>query len=162
MGENGCCGGGHSHEQEAQESHGHSHAGANGNGHGASPQTVVAPTQAPSRFSGQIAISDMAAAKLKDLIIAEKKDPAQYGLRLGIQGGGCSGMTYFMDFDTIRDDDKVFTHPAAGVKVLIDAKSLLYVSGSVLDYNEGLMGAGFSIKNPNVKSSCGCGNSFST
>jgi iron-sulfur cluster assembly protein len=159
MGEHGCCGGGHG-GHEAQESHGHSHAGSNGNG--TSPQAVVAPTQAPSRFSGQIAISDMAAQKLKELMVAEKKDPAQFGLRLGIQGGGCSGMTYFMDFDTAREDDKVFTHPAAGVKVLVDPKSILYVSGSILDYSEGLMGAGFSIKNPNVKSSCGCGNSFST
>jgi iron-sulfur cluster assembly protein len=166
MGENGCCGG-HG-EQEAQgqaqgHSHEHGHDHAHGHSHGqAQPQTAVAGVQAPSRFSGQIGISDMAAGKLKELMIAEKKDPVEFGLRLGVQGGGCSGMTYFMDFDTARDDDKVFTHPAAGVKVLVDSKSILYLSGSILDYSEGLMGSGFSIKNPNVKSSCGCGHSFQT
>ena len=137
--------------------HNHDH-----DGHSHGPEAETVPSQAPSRFSGAIAISDKAAEKLKDLMVAEKKDPAEFGLRLGVQGGGCSGMTYFMDFDTAREDDKVFTHPAAGVKVLVDPKSILYLSGSILDYSEGLMGAGFSIKNPNVKGSCGCGQSFTT
>jgi len=155
----GCCGGNGGHGE--QEAHGHSHGG-HSHGHSHEAQAVAAPVQAPSRFSGQIGISDKAAEKLRDLMVAEKKDPAQFGLRLGVQGGGCSGLTYFMDFDTARDDDKVFNHPVAGVKVLVDAKSILYLSGSILDYSEGLMGAGFSIKNPNVKSSCGCGSSFTT
>ena len=81
-------------------------------------------------------------------------------LRMGVKGGGCSGMTYFMDFDTVRDDDKVFANK--GARVLVDPKSILYVSGSILEYSEGLMGSGFQIKNPNVKSSCGCGSSFNT
>jgi iron-sulfur cluster assembly protein len=133
--------------------HGHSH----GHDHGA-----PAPVQAPSRFSGQIAVTDKAAEKLKEMMLAEKKDPAKMGLRIGVQGGGCSGMSYFMDFDEPAPDDKVFKHEAAGVSVLIDPRSILHLSGSILDYAEGLMGSGFSIKNPNVKSSCGCGNSFST
>ena len=156
----GCCGGHESQEQD--QGHGHDHGHGHGHDHSHGQQAVAASVQAPSRFSGQIGISDKAAEKLKELMVAEKKDPAQYGLRLGVQGGGCSGLSYFMDFDTARDDDKVFTHPAAGVRVLVDAKSILYVSGSILDYSEGLMGAGFSIKNPNVKSSCGCGQSFQT
>lgn len=119
-------------------------------------------TAAPSRFSGQIGISDKAAEKLKGLMEAEKKDPAVFGLRLGVQGGGCSGMTYFMDFDETKADDKVFTAASNGVKVLVDPRSILYLSGSILDYSEGLMGSGFTIKNPNVKSSCGCGSSFQT
>ena len=135
--------GGHDH------SHGHEHGGA----------TEAA---APSRFSGQIGISDKAAEKLKGLMEAEKKDPAVFGLRLGVQGGGCSGMTYFMDFDETKPDDKVFTAANNGVRVLVDPRSILYLSGSVLDYAEGLMGSGFTIKNPNVKSSCGCGSSFNT
>lgn len=118
-------------------------------------------TAAP-RFAGQISISDKAAEKLKGLMEAEKKDPGVFGLRLGVQGGGCSGLTYFMDFDETRPDDKVFTHEAHGVRVLVDPRSLLYINGSILDYSEGLMGAGFSIKNPNVKGSCGCGHSFTT
>jgi iron-sulfur cluster assembly protein len=128
----------------------------------AGPEVIPAPKEAPTRFSGHIAISELAAQKLKSLMEAEKKDPAAFGLRLGVQGGGCSGLTYFMDFDTPREDDKVFVHEATGVKVLVDARSILYVSGSVLDYSEGLMGSGFAIKNPNVKTSCGCGHSFQT
>ena len=126
------------------------------------PELVQAPKEAPTRFSGHIAITDKAAEKLRELMLGEKKDPAQVGLRLGVQGGGCSGMSYFMDFDTSRDDDKVFVHPETSVRVIVDSKSILHLSGSVLDYAEGLMGSGFSIKNPNVKSSCGCGSSFST
>ncbi len=150
----GCCNeggggnGGHGHEQG-----GHSHGGAQA-------QPSATAVQAPSRFSGQIVVSDKAAEKLCELMVAEKKDPAVYGLRLGVQGGGCSGLTYFMDFDTARDDDKVFEHK--GARVLVDSKSILHVSGSTLDYSEGLMGSGFQIKNPNAKSSCGCGSSFQT
>jgi iron-sulfur cluster assembly protein len=157
----GCCndgGGGHGHAEEQGghgHEHGHSHAG---NGNGAQPSATA--VQAPSRFSGQIVVSDKAAEKLCELMVAEKKDPAVYGLRLGVQGGGCSGMTYFMDFDTVREDDKVFANK--GARVLVDPKSILYVSGSILEYSEGLMGSGFQIKNPNVKSSCGCGSSFNT
>jgi iron-sulfur cluster assembly protein len=139
--------GGHAHGQE----HGHSHGGA---------QPSATAVQAPSRFSGQIVVTDKAAEKLCELMVAEKKDPAVYGLRLGVQGGGCSGLTYFMDFDTPRPDDKIFDHK--GARVLVDSKSILHVSGSILEYSEGLMGAGFQIKNPNAKSSCGCGNSFNT
>jgi len=155
----GCCnegGGGHAE----QGGHGHAHGG-NGHSHGgAETQPMATAVQAPSRFSGQIAVTDKAAEKLCELMVAEKKDPAVYGLRLGVQGGGCSGMTYFMDFDTPRADDKVFENK--GARVLVDPKSILYVSGSVLEYSEGLMGSGFQIKNPNVKSSCGCGSSFNT
>jgi len=104
--------------------------------------------------------SPKAAAKLAELLAAEKKDPATTGLRLGVQGGGCSGLTYIMEFNTKRETDRVFS--LDGVQVFVDPKSILYMSGSVLDYAEGLMGSGFSIKNPNVKGSCGCGHSFTT
>jgi iron-sulfur cluster assembly protein len=158
----GCCneGGGHGHESQQGNAHGHEHGG-NGHSHGgAQAQPTATAVQAPSRFSGTIGVSDKAAEKLCELMVAEKKDPALFGLRLGVQGGGCSGMTYFMDFDTPRADDKIFENK--GARVLVDPKSILYVSGSVLDYSEGLMGSGFQIKNPNVKSSCGCGSSFNT
>ena len=128
----------------------------------AGPEIIVASQNAPAHCSGEIAISDKAAEKLKALLEAEKKDPAVYGLRLGVQGGGCSGMSYSMDFDSMRDDDKVFVHPTIGARVMVDPKSILHMSGSILDYDESLMKSGFSIKNPNVKSSCGCGESFST
>lgn len=138
----------------------HGGGGCCGGGNGQGQEPAAAPVQAPSRFSGEIAISDMAAAKLKALMEGEKKDPAVWALRIGVQGGGCSGMSYFMDFDEARQDDKVFA--GGGVRVVVDPKSILHLSGSVLDYAEGLMGSGFTIKNPNVKSSCGCGSSFST
>ena len=156
----GCCGeggNGHGHGQEQSQGQGHDHGHSHG---GAQAQASATQVQAPSRFSGSIAVTDKAAEKLCELMVAEKKDPAVYGLRLGVQGGGCSGMTYFMDFDTPREDDKIFANK--GARVLIDPKSILYVSGSILDYTEGLMGSGFQIKNPNVKSSCGCGSSFNT
>jgi iron-sulfur cluster assembly protein len=125
--------------------------------------TAPGPVPAPpaSAPPGQaLSISPRAAAKLAELLAAEKKDPAIVGLRLGVQGGGCSGLTYIMEFDQKRETDRVFS--LHGVQVFVDPKSILYMSGSVLDYAEGLMGSGFSIKNPNVKGSCGCGHSFTT
>ena len=128
----------------------------------AGPEIIVANQNSPSRFSGEISVSDKAAEKLKAILEAEKKDPTVYGLRLGVKGGGCSGMSYVMEFDTAHDDDKVFVHPTIPARVMVDTTSSLHLSGSVLDYDESLMKSGFSIKNPNVKSSCGCGESFST
>ena len=133
-------------------SHSHAHAHAPSG-------PVPAPPQAPPAGPG-LSISPRAASKLKELLAAEKKDPALVGLRLGVQGGGCSGLTYLMEFDAKRETDRVFS--LDGVSVFVDPKSILYMSGSILDYNEGLMGSGFSIKNPNVKGSCGCGHSFTT
>ena len=128
--------------------HAHTHAGP----------PPAPPASAPP--GAALVISARAAAKLKELLTAEKKDPATTGLRLGVQGGGCSGLTYVMEFDAKRETDRVFS--LDGVQVFVDPKSILYMSGSVLEYNEGLMGSGFSIKNPNVKGSCGCGHSFTT
>lgn len=104
-----------------------------------------------------ISITENAAKKVKELIDKEKKGP-DYGLRVGVRGGGCSGMTYILDLDTQKADDS--TLEEFGVKVFVDRKSLLYISGSQIDYQEGLMGSGFKIGNPNVKGSCGCGHSF--
>jgi|SRR5689334_18658233 len=133
-------------------SHTHEHA------HAHATSAVPAPPKAPA--GPGITISPRAASKLGELLAAEKKDPATTGLRIGVQGGGCSGLTYIMEFDGKRETDRVFS--LDGVQVFVDPKSILYMSGSMLDYNEGLMGSGFSIKNPNVKGSCGCGHSFTT
>src|SRR5690349_10415154 len=121
---------------------------------------AIPPPPAAAPPGAALTIAPKAAAKLQELLAAEKKDPATTGLRLGVQGGGCSGLSYVMEFDTKRETDRVFTRD--GVQVFVDPKSILYMSGSVLDYAEGLMGSGFSIKNPNVKGSCGCGHSFTT
>lgn len=81
------------------------------------------------------------------------------GLRVGVVGGGCSGMSYRLDFqDEPQPDDKVLEQD--GVKVFVDAKSFLYIKGLVLDYSGGLNGTGFTFKNPNATKSCGCGTSF--
>ena len=82
------------------------------------------------------------------------------GLRVGVVGGGCSGLSYKLDFqDSSKPEDKVFEQD--GVKIFIDPKSFLYVKGLTLDYSGGLNGVGFTFTNPNATKSCGCGTSFS-
>jgi iron-sulfur cluster assembly protein len=103
-----------------------------------------------------IEMTDQAAAKIQRLVV--EKGLADAGLRVKVVGGGCSGLTYKMDLDEIRQGDKVFEH--AGAKLVVDRKSFLYLNGTILDYQEGLMSSGFNLQNPNVKRSCGCGSSF--
>ena len=82
-------------------------------------------------------------------------------LRVGIRQGGCSGMSYMMDFEDpnrIRDDDEVFDYE--GFKIICDRKSLLYLYGLVLDYSNSMIGGGFQFTNPNANQTCGCGKSF--
>ena len=89
----------------------------------------------------------------------EKRSTPTEGLRLGVKGSGCSGVSYVIEFaDKIRGRDHVYEFD--GLKVIIDPKSLIYLKGSTLDYEVKLMQHGFKFINPNVKSSCGCGESF--
>ncbi len=104
-----------------------------------------------------ISLSEHAATKIRSLLQAEHEKPVT-GLRVKVVGGGCSGLQYKMDLDVERPGDKVFGDDTA--KILVDRKSFLYLNGTALDYNEGLMQSGFSLHNPNVKRSCGCGASF--
>ena len=103
-----------------------------------------------------ISLSDNAAAKIRTLLAAQEQ--AASGLRVKVVGGGCSGLQYKMDLDVERPGDKMFGTDDA--KLLVDRKSFLYLNGTELDYNEGLMQSGFNLHNPNVKRSCGCGASF--
>ncbi len=103
-----------------------------------------------------VSITDRAAERIKEILAAEKRDGQ--GLRLKVVGGGCSGLQYKVDFDTEKAGDRVFEKE--GAKVLVDMKSLLYLTGTELDYKEGLMESGFVFQNPNVKRACGCGASF--
>jgi iron-sulfur cluster assembly accessory protein len=84
-------------------------------------------------------------------------------LRMGVRSGGCSGMSYVMDFSTpedIKEDDAVDEYTAQGIQCVVDAKSMLYLYGLELDYSDKLIGGGFQFYNPNAEESCGCGSSF--
>jgi iron-sulfur cluster assembly accessory protein len=107
-------------------------------------------------MAGGVNVTEQAAAKIKEMVAAENREGQ--GLRLKVVGGGCSGLQYKIDFDLPKVTDKVFEKD--GAKVLVDMKSLLYLSGTELDYKEELMQSGFVFQNPNVKKSCGCGASF--
>ena len=104
-----------------------------------------------------VTITEMAAKKVSDLRLEEGKP--EWGLRIRVVGGGCSGMSYELGWDdTATDGDNVVEQ--SGVNVYIDPHSATYLAGSEIDYvDNNMMGAGFAIKNPNVKSSCGCGSS---
>lgn len=105
-----------------------------------------------------ITITDKAADKIKDLYIDEN-DSSILGLRIFVQGGGCSGFQYGFTWDsTQNDDDFIVEH--SEIKVLVDAMSMQYLNDAVIDYKEELMGSQFVINNPNVNHTCGCGSSF--
>jgi iron-sulfur cluster insertion protein len=104
-----------------------------------------------------IEITPAAKNKIVDLLIDENNPKLM--LRTFVQGGGCSGFSYGFTFDEeIAEDD--FEFPVDSFKVVVDAMSMQYLQGAVIDYKEEAMGSSFSIKNPNAKTSCGCGSSF--
>jgi iron-sulfur cluster assembly protein len=105
-----------------------------------------------------IQISDTAAGQIKHII--ESKHLDGYGLRLGVKGGGCSGLTYDLNFENeTKPGDKIAE--VNGVKVFIDFKSYLYLRGTILEFSTDPLNGGFAFQNPNAKKSCGCGTSFS-
>ena len=101
-------------------------------------------------------LSESAKSEIKKLIAQEKDTD---GVRLSLLAGGCSGLSYHMEFDKIKEND--FVSENDGIKVIIDPKSALYLNGITLDYQGGLNGKGFTFSNPNATKSCGCGTSFS-
>jgi len=106
-----------------------------------------------------ITLTEKAASKVRE-IIAAREDKEELALRLYVQGGGCSGLSYGLALDYKKEDDAVID--CDGVKVLIDPVSARFVKGSEIDYKEALMGGGFAINNPNAIRTCGCGSSFRT
>ena len=105
-----------------------------------------------------ITLSDRAVKEIRR-ILDEQKLPGDIVLRVGVKGGGCSGFSYSLGFDdTVQETDQVFEH--AGVRLVCDPKSFLYLSGTQLDFEESLMGRGFKFGNPNASKTCGCGESF--
>ena len=119
--------------------------------------TVMVPEGVREGNEKLIAVTDNAGKKLSDLIAQEKK---KVYLRVKITGGGCNGLSYKMKFveDAKRGD--ILVH-SSGIPVLVDTKSALYLRGTQLDFSDKMIGGGFKFGNPNAKSSCSCGESFS-
>jgi iron-sulfur cluster assembly accessory protein len=105
-----------------------------------------------------INLTNAAAEKVKGILEQEKSNIPAGGLRIYVQGGGCSGFSYGMVLDEAAEGDQIFEKE--GIKVIVDPMSLRYLEGAEVDYKEDLMGGGFAIKNPNATSTCGCGHSF--
>ena len=120
--------------------------------------TETAGTTAPAAKG--INVTEKAQARILAGLEKQGVSPAEGGLRLGIQGGGCSGLSYSVQFDTqARERDRIFQF--GEVRIFVDPKSFLYLHGMTLDWEDTLMRQGFVFKNPNVSKSCGCGTSFS-
>src|ERR1700691_132395 len=114
----------------------------------------------PSAPAKGIQVTDKALGKVKSAMANEGISPEQGGLRLGVQGGGCSGLSYNVRFDTQpRERDRIFQF--GDVRVFVDPKSFIYLNGMILDYQETLIQQGFGFVNPQATKSCGCGTSFS-
>ena len=107
---------------------------------------------------GLVAITDRAQAEIRTIFESEER-VGEVGLRLGVIGGGCSGLSYEMEFSERRPDDSVIE--CEGFTVLLDPKSTIYLKGITLDFQDGLQGRGFVFANPNATNTCGCGESFS-
>lgn len=108
--------------------------------------------------SEELTLTEKATAQVRK-IMTENSIPESHGLRLSVKGGGCSGLSYVLGFDEHPGEkDKVLE--CHGVKVFVDPKSLFYLSGTVLDFSDGLNGKGFVFNNPQATKTCGCGSSF--
>src|ERR1700716_4110349 len=104
-----------------------------------------------------IELTDKGAEKVREFLAAQSEPGATAGLRVGVRGGGCSGFQYLLAFDEERDGDIIVEEQ--GIRLLVDGPSIPYVRGSIVDYVDGLQGAGFKVENPNVIAACGCGSS---
>jgi iron-sulfur cluster assembly accessory protein len=119
---------------------------------------TAAPASTEFQTPTAVSLTPSAIGKVREIMATQ--DPLPSGLRIGVVGGGCSGFQYSMSFENQAGMmDKVLTFD--GVKVFVDATSMMYLNGCVVDYVETLEAAGFKFENPAVKSTCGCGSSFS-
>lgn len=107
-----------------------------------------------------ITVTEKAKKRLSELMIADSYDPSTHFVRVGVKGGGCSGLSYQLAFDKeSSDQDQVIEDN--GMRIVVDKKSLLYLAGTSLEFSDGLNGKGFVFHNPNASRTCGCGESFS-
>lgn len=120
--------------------------------------TTIASIPAKPELNEEIVLTEKAAGQVRKLM-AENNIPETHGLRLGVKGGGCSGMSYVLAFDEKpKENDKLMEQ--LGIKIFVDPKSLFFLSGTVLDFSDGLNGKGFVFNNPQASKTCGCGQSF--
>jgi iron-sulfur cluster assembly protein len=105
-----------------------------------------------------VELTESAKTQVTTLLNKEAKDPSNFGLRLAIKGGGCSGLSYDLKFDAKKEKDLIQDQDS--FKVFIDPKSAIYLKGMIVDFDDGLTGKGFEFKNPNATNTCGCGESF--
>jgi iron-sulfur cluster assembly accessory protein len=119
---------------------------------------MIEQSQQPMIETSLITMTPTAAEKVRELL-KQENDPG-LALRVFVAGGGCSGLQYGMTLDEEQEGDTVISH--SDFRVLVDEMSLGYITGSEVDYVDSLMGAGFTVNNPNAVSSCGCGHSFKT
>lgn len=121
-------------------------------------ETTPTTQTAQTTESPLVTLTEAAVAEVRRLMAVQ--DLSEGGLRLGVKGGGCSGLSYTINFDeTIGEFDTVCEQ--AGVKVIVDAKSAIYLEGMQLDYQKDMVSGGFKFLNPNASKTCGCGESFS-
>jgi len=104
-----------------------------------------------------IQLTDSAVTEIKRMLQKENQ-PAETGLRIFVKGGGCSGFSYVLSFDTPKDEDQIFEFDQ--VRVFADTKSYAYLKGMTMDYADGLQDKGFKFSNPNANKTCSCGESF--
>ena len=127
----------------------------------AAPAQPVPATGGVGPTAAGLQLTDRAIRRIRIAMAKEGVSPEEGGLRLGVMGGGCSGLSYSIKFDSRpRERDRIYNFD--GVRVFVDPKSFLYLHGMTLDYEETLMRQGFNFINPNSSRSCGCGSSFSS
>ena len=107
----------------------------------------------------EINVTEKAVKEIKRIMV-ESNVPEGYGLRIGVRGGGCSGMTYTLGFDEKANESDTVIE-AGSINIFVDGKSLFHITGTELDFTDGLTGKGFIFNNPNASRTCGCGESFS-
>jgi iron-sulfur cluster assembly protein len=121
--------------------------------------SVTAELTAPSILTESVITLTAGAASEVRRIMADNKIPEGYKLRVGVTGGGCSGLSYSLGFDKQLEGDDMFA--SEGIDILMDKRHQMYLSGIVVDFMDGLQGRGFTFNNPNATKTCGCGSSFS-
>ena len=120
---------------------------------------LTQPASPSDTSASGVILTEAAAKEIQKIIQEQELDASKVRLRVGVKGGGCSGFSYVLDLtENQKETDEVFERH--GVQIVCDPKSLLYLSGTTIDFRDEIMGRGFVFQNPNASTSCGCGSSF--